>query len=431
MDSMELNLDSVLGGDMSAPVKALLDRGVVILLPHSVHVGEEIDPGRVAPGVVIHPGCRLRGAGTSIGPGSVIGEEAPATLENCQLGHGVALKGGFFSGSVFLDGVNVGSCAHVRPGTIMEEGSSAAHTVGFKQTILFPYVTVGSLVNFCDCLMSGGTGPKDHGEVGSSYIHFNFTPQQDKATASLLGDVPRGVMLDRPPIFLGGQGGLVGPARLEFGSVIAAGVVCRQDILEEGMLFAGHMLGGGRARKFQRAVYSGVGRIVLNNLHYIGNIRALRVWYQVVRQSAMSSDVYREACRLGALSALEAILEERVRRLGEVAVALERLTPEEGFEDEALSWRRAVEVYRRLRESWPGLVAGSRDGWSLSTGAEHREVFLAGWQRVAGEASYPRAVASLDPQTKAAGTAWLRAIVDEVVNLLPREEADPGFGGGA
>jgi len=30
----------------------------------------------------------------------------------------------------------------------------------------------------------------------------------------LFGDVPRGVMLNQPPIFLGGQGGAVGPIRV-------------------------------------------------------------------------------------------------------------------------------------------------------------------------------------------------------------------------
>ena len=80
----------------------------------------------------------------------------------------------------------------MRRGTILEEHASCAHTVGLKQTILFPYVTLGSLINFCDCFMAGGTGPRNHSEVGSSYIHFNFSANQDKATASLLGMCPRG-----------------------------------------------------------------------------------------------------------------------------------------------------------------------------------------------------------------------------------------------
>ena len=95
---------------------------------------------------------------------------------------------------------------------------------------------LGSLVNFCDCLMAGGASPSDHSEVGSSYIHFNFTPAGDKSTPSSFGDVPQGVMLDQPAIFLGGQGGAVGPIRVAYGTVIAAGSVLREDVLEEGQL---------------------------------------------------------------------------------------------------------------------------------------------------------------------------------------------------
>ncbi len=114
------------------------------------------------------------------------------------------------------------SGAQVREGCILEEEANASHTVGLKQTILFPFVTLGSLINFCDCFMAGGTSRKNHSEVGSSYIHFNYTPNQDKATASLIGDVPKGVMINQAPIFLGGQGGLVGPSRIGYGTVIAA-----------------------------------------------------------------------------------------------------------------------------------------------------------------------------------------------------------------
>ena len=102
----------------------------------------------------------------------------------------------------------MGSGAHVRAGCILEEQASGAHTVGLKHTILFPFVTLGSLVNFCDCLMSGGTDRKNHSEVGSSYIHFNYTPQPGQGhPPPLVGDVPHGVMLNQAPIFLGGAGG--------------------------------------------------------------------------------------------------------------------------------------------------------------------------------------------------------------------------------
>jgi bifunctional UDP-N-acetylglucosamine pyrophosphorylase/glucosamine-1-phosphate N-acetyltransferase len=100
----------------------------------------------------------------------------------------------------------------------------------------FPFATLGSLINFCDCLLAGGTSRKDHSEVGSSYIHFNFTATGDKVTPSLFGDVPRGVMLNQPPIFLGGQGGSVGPIRVGFGNVVSAGTVLRKDVHKEGVV---------------------------------------------------------------------------------------------------------------------------------------------------------------------------------------------------
>ena len=163
---------------------------------------------------------------------------------------------------------SLGSGSNVREGTILEEESRGAHTVGLKQTILFPYVTLGSLINFCDCLMSGGTSGENHSEVGSSYIHFNYTPNQDKATASLIGDVPRGVMLNQRPIFLGGQGGLVGPCRLEFGTVIAAGSIFRNDELRpERLIFGG--MGKSKNIPFMSGKYHNIKRITVNNIIYI------------------------------------------------------------------------------------------------------------------------------------------------------------------
>ena len=211
---------------ISPIVQALINKGVQIPNPHSVTVGDDIDLDRISgDGVTIHTGCKLYGPDTLILQGAVIGSEGPVTVDSCQIGSQVKLKSGYFKNTVLLKEASMGSGAHVRAGTILEEQASGAHTVGLKQTILFPFVTLGSLINFCDCLMSGGTSRKDHSEVGSSYIHFNYTPNQDKATPSLIGDVPRGVMLNQHPIFLGGQGGLVGPCRLEFGTVTAAGSI--------------------------------------------------------------------------------------------------------------------------------------------------------------------------------------------------------------
>ncbi len=264
---------------MNEKIEALIKKGVRFPNPETVEIGPEVDIRRIAgEGVVIHGGSKIGGETTCISEKVVLGEEAPVTVMDCQLGPGVRLKGGFFNKAVFLRGASMGSGAHVREGTILEEESSGAHAVGLKQTILFPFVTLGSLINFCDCFMAGGTSRKDHSEVGSSYIHFNFTPYQDKATPSLLGDVPHGVMLNQKPIFLGGQGGLVGPCRLAFGTVVAAGSICRKDELRSNRLL---YVGSSRTFnvEFSSERFLQSGRILANNIAYIANLLALSRWY--------------------------------------------------------------------------------------------------------------------------------------------------------
>ncbi|MFZ3104728.1 MAG: UDP-N-acetylglucosamine pyrophosphorylase, partial [Smithella sp.] len=196
--------------------------------PFSVEIGDEVNPERIADSSIIYGAARIYGENTLISPEVKLGFEGPVTLINCQLGNAVELKGGYFTNSVFLNKSTMGGNAQVRSGCLLEEEAAGNHCVGLKQTILFPFVQLGSLINFCDCLMAGGTSRRNHSEVGSSYIHFNYTPRQNKATPSLIGDVPRGVMLREPPIFLGGQGGIVGPVQIDYGTVIPAGVICRQ-----------------------------------------------------------------------------------------------------------------------------------------------------------------------------------------------------------
>ncbi len=398
-------------------VQNLMKRGVVIPCPASVEVDESVSPERVAAGVVIHTGCRLSGPELSIGAGCEIGGEAPAIVENCQLGSKVSLKGGYFSEACFLDGSSMGSGAHVRGGTLLEEEASGAHAVGLKQTIFLPFVTAGSLINFCDCLMAGGTSRKNHSEIGSSYIHFNFTPQQDKATPSLIGDVPRGVMLDRPAIFLGGQGGLVGPARIEYGTVVPAGLICRQDLLAGNQVAGLRPFDFSQPRGFVQGMYRGIGRILRNNLIYIGNVQALLTWYRSVRRRIMQNDPFAEACWAGAVARLESVLEERIKRLSDLSwKMLEslRLASAESGPNLPENPYALQEVFAR---TWPAMELALREGPPSDLCTAERDRFLAEWEKTDARTPYPGAIAAISPQGRAAGTAWLQAIVDSAAAL--------------
>ena len=387
-------------------VNILLEKGVNVPNPQSLEIGKDVDINLISgDGVTLHPGCRIRGARTVISSGCSLGVEGPVTLDNCQLGRKVALKDGFFQDAVFLDGANLGLGAHVRAGTILEEEANGAHTVGLKQTILLPFVTLGSLINFCDCLMAGGTSRKDHSEVGSSYIHFNFTPDAHKATASLIGDVPRGVMINQSRIFLGGQGGMIGPVRLGFGTIIAAGCVCRQDCLEDGKL----IIVNPPAEKtidYISHLYPGIERMVENNLHYIGNLFALDQWYLHVRHPFMSQVEFGEQVFAGAIGNLKLAQKERKKRL---AVLLKNLDPV-GVPERFVTDLR-VNLFERRDE----FVEKAFSEENIFAGQEDRDRFLEGLvgARNQSEREYIPTIQGLDSSVTSTGTQWLQKIVDE------------------
>jgi UDP-N-acetylglucosamine/UDP-N-acetylgalactosamine diphosphorylase len=400
----------------------LIKKGVTLTNPDSIEIGEEIDPDRIsADGVVIHSGSKLYGKKTLVLPGATIGYEAPATIENCFIGPNVKLGGGFFKDSVFLKNVRFGSCAHVREGCILEEDAGAAHSVGLKQTILFPYVTLGSLINFCDCFLSGGTGKKNHSEVGSSYIHFNFTPQQDKATPSLLGDVPSGVMLDQPPIFLGGQGGMVGPCRLGHGVTIAAGVICRADELRPNRLIFGGDGKKGNISYFPGS-YRNVKRVVMNNLVYIGNLYALRQWYVSVR-SLFISDDFPGPLLEGLFHVLNIAVNERIQRLKEFIEKIGYVSVSQAEKAGRLPDSDMKSKNVELPQKWPeieSIIGSFKDDAGDETS---KEAFLCEIQQEIHKTGkdYICVVKRLDSDVKKKGSLWLQKIIDRLVHASTAE----------
>lgn len=405
-------------------VDLLMKKGVKIPNPDSVIIGPEVDIDRISgEGVTFWGGTKIFGESTLILRGAEIGYEAPTTLENCRVGPEVSLKGGYHSGAVFLKGASAGSGAHVRGGTILEESASIAHTVGLKQTILFPFVTLGSLINFCDCLMAGGTGKKDHSEVGSAYIHFNYTPNQDKATASLLGDVPRGVMLRERPIFLGGQGGLVGPCRLAFGTVIAAGCVYRKDELRPDRLLVGGAPRG-MSVPFAPGTYPGIRRVFVNNMNYIANLTALMQWYRFARSRFLSED-FPQALLDGLIAVLNAGIDERLARMRALAekmpAAIDAYLTSAG--DKASP--QLVANKRAFFERWSEVADTVERAREWGGDDRIRNVFLEGLDEAAARwgKDYVATIRALSPSAAGAGTHWLdgitSAVMDRVLAVIP------------
>jgi UDP-N-acetylglucosamine/UDP-N-acetylgalactosamine diphosphorylase len=398
----------------------LIDRGVDIPNPGTLDIGNEINVDQISEkGVTIYPGCRIYGAKTVISSGCKLGYEAPVTIEDCQLGPAVELKGGFFSKSVFLEKANMGMGAHVREGCILEEEAGGAHCVGLKQTILFPFVTLGSLINFCDCLMAGGTSRSNHSEVGSSYIHFNFTPDADKTTPSMLGDVPRGVMLNQPPIFLGGQGGIIGPVRLGYGNIVAAGSILRHDYSGDNQLIF-EKAPASSVKDFVPAAYPGLGRVVENNILYLANLTALESWYTHVRKPFLETQPFGLLLYAGVAEQLSAAKKERLKRLKALAEKA-KMAASKNRQGAAAGARQELSGQIGFIE---GLFTGKMPDVLTATDRS-REAFLNDFEKATGnsKANYLTAIQGLPVEISLKGVIWLNGIVNalaqKVTQALP------------
>jgi UDP-N-acetylglucosamine/UDP-N-acetylgalactosamine diphosphorylase len=310
-------LEAALRGNLEAKLDILEHKGVTIIDRRQTYLDEAIDESRICPEAVLYPGTRLLGARTFIGPGAKVGIEGPAVLKNTIIGENAEVASGYLNEAVMLRNARVGSNAHIRVGTLIEEEASTAHAVGLKHTILMSFVTMGSLINFCDALISGGKSRRGHTEVGSGFIHFNYTPwghAGDKATPSLIGDVVHGVFLRQERIFLGGLSGMVGPQKVGFGSFTIAGQVLRREIPSNRVV-------GDVSRKVDREFYTPTeapSRILRLNLEYIGQLTALRAWYREVRLARIPASPEYAHIRVVTQAAWELLsvcIDERVERL--------------------------------------------------------------------------------------------------------------------
>lgn len=311
--------------DIEERIRRLEEKGVVVIDPRQTYISPEVDLDRIYGGCVLYPGCRLTGERTLIGSSAKIGAEGPAVIQNSIVGPAAEVSSGFLSDSTLLPKAKAGANAHFRGGTLLEEYATTAHCVGLKQSILMYSVTLGSLINFCDVLISGGSSRKEHTEVGSGFIHFNFTPwgkNGDKATPSLVGNVTEGVFLDQKRIFLGGLSGMVGPASIGFGAMTVAGQVIRHPVADSTM----HAETGCNIEK--SCSFSGITfsekrfkQIYKKNVEFLAQLHALKEWYLQIRlqRSRLQEDLELSLVLDGAVETIQSCMKERVSRYNSLA----------------------------------------------------------------------------------------------------------------
>jgi UDP-N-acetylglucosamine/UDP-N-acetylgalactosamine diphosphorylase len=215
-------------------------------------------------------------------------------------------------------------------------------------------------------------------------------------------------MLNQNPIFLGGQGGLVGPCRLGFGITVAAGSIVRKDETRSDRLIMGGAGKGGNVA-FRPGKFRSDKRIVVNNIIYIANLIALRQWYGQVRTLFISNRFPRTLLE-ALLEKVDLAIAERINRLE--AVCLKK--PADGRESQApKSLKQTLELYER----WPELKESFKVQPAHAAGARLRDQFLESVCQGISTFSqdYIRVIQGLDPAESAIGTRWLQGIIDDII----------------
>jgi UDP-N-acetylglucosamine/UDP-N-acetylgalactosamine diphosphorylase len=230
----------------------------------------------------------------------------------------------------------------------------------------------------------------------------------------MMGDVPHGVMLNNSPIFLGGQGGIVGPLRLAFGTITAAGTIYRKDELRTDRLL---LTGFPKDINipFSRGRIQNIKRIVQNNLIYIANLVALKHWYGKIRMEFLS-EIFPLALLEGLQDKLDMNIHERLDRLKElIHIALQGNSDDTRCNELFRNWSELDSVIRNHQ------VHLAEDQMVPPVFLESIRKGIKEWGR-----DYIQVIQKLNPDDAGIGSKWLRQIVNRL--LAEVFERIPSFG---
>ena len=419
-------------------LRNLLERGVHIPDLNLVHITRDVKLENIAPGCTIYPFVRITGSKTQIHSGARIGARGPVVLENSLIGEnavigdlgqvnlidtvvgpksvlgaGVAEQAVFLGKETMINDFTTGYGFRVRKGSLYEEDASSAQHTDTKMTILFPWTTLGSDINFCDALLAGGTGPElgSFSEVGSGTIHFNYSIRGDKATASLFGDVFQGVFLDQERLFIGGNNSLLGPVKADFGTMTAAGARIKGK-LPKGLNY-GHSLPKGTV-DYDARIFSGVSGIVKNQVNVLAELIALVNWYKQVRINCAAQAPEQKFLYESGLRMIELNYQERLLQLNRYVDFLENSVR---LLESMQASKKQISEQKDLLSRWPKLDSEFKN-------LEKHEIQIPESLKdefdnlqSQGQSDYTGLIKNLSQSGKQSGKTWLSEIARIVRNV--------------
>ena len=189
--------------------------GVTLIDPETTYIDRGVKIGR---DTVIYPNCYLQG-NTSLGAGCVV--EPGCKLVDTQVGNLVTIKvSSVISQSVIEDRVEVGPLAHLRPQTVLREGSRIGNFVEVKKSV----VGKGTKANHLTYIGDATLGEKVN--VGAGTITCNYDGHKKHPTIIEDG------------VFIGSNTELVAPIKVGRNSIIGAGSTITKEVPPETLAVA-------------------------------------------------------------------------------------------------------------------------------------------------------------------------------------------------
>jgi len=181
--------------------------GVTLLDPQTTYIDREV---RIGKDTVIYPNCYLLGK-TSLGEGCVV--EPGCKITDSRVGNSVTIKSSsVISESVIEDRVSVGPFAHLRPETVLREGSKIGNFVEVKKSV----IGKGTKANHLSYIGDATLGERVN--VGAGMITCNYDGRKKNPT------------IIEDEVFVGSNTALVAPIKIGRRAVIGAGSTITKEV---------------------------------------------------------------------------------------------------------------------------------------------------------------------------------------------------------
>lgn len=191
--------------------RSLMESGVWMLDPERTYIDETVT---VEPGARIYPGVHLEGS-TTVAAGAQVGPDVYAN--DSKIGAGATVWYAVLRGAEVGEECNVGPYASLRPGTILEKGSSIGTFVEAKNTVMGE----GAKANHLTYLGDASVGARSN--IGAGVVTVNYDGVEKSHTE--IGE----------DAFVGSDTMLVAPVRVGDRASTGAGSVITEDVPDDAL----------------------------------------------------------------------------------------------------------------------------------------------------------------------------------------------------